>query len=239
HQCHAERSKGVAQRCPLRHGGHCHFPERHANDCSEHQGDENPLVFHNAVVQQSSRNRQQHSQLTGKNASSRGRRRAQPLEGQNEKSRGNQIGNFNDMLQARKIGHGFFGPLALNILSIRSVMRNPPTMLLVAATIATVPKTFASIAPRAWYSPARRMAPTTAMASSAFVSDISGVCSSGETRRITSKPMNAASMNTYRLVSRSIFISLLPPSVSGGAASRSPAVWELPLPLPVSPACHE
>ena len=39
----------------------------------------------------------------------------------------------------------FFGPLALNILSIRSVIMNPPTTLLVAATIAIVPSTVASV----------------------------------------------------------------------------------------------
>src|SRR5882672_9910461 len=49
-------------------------------------------------------------------------------------------------------------------------------------------------------SPASRIAPTTAMASSALVKDISGVCRSGDTRRITSKPIKPASMNTYRLV---------------------------------------
>src|ERR1700682_2405478 len=38
------------------------------------------------------------------------------------------------------------------------------------------------------------MAPTTAMASSALVSDINGVCKSGETRRMTSKPMKPANM---------------------------------------------
>ena len=41
--------------------------------------------------------------------------------------------------------YGFLGPLALNILSIRSVIMNPPTMLLVAATIAIVPSTVASV----------------------------------------------------------------------------------------------
>ncbi len=61
------------------------------------------------------------------------------------------------------------GPLALNILSIRSVMMNPPTTLLVAAMIAIVPNTVASVLLR---SPARMIAPTTAIASSALVSDI-------------------------------------------------------------------
>ncbi len=40
------------------------------------------------------------------------------------------------------------------------------------------------------------IAPTTAMAEMALVSDISGVCSSRETRAITPRPMNVASMNT-------------------------------------------
>src|ERR1700747_405505 len=50
------------------------------------------------------------------------------------------------------------------------------------------------------------IAPTTAIASRALVSDISGVCSSGETRRITSNPMNAASIKTYKLANKSNFI---------------------------------
>ena len=45
--------------------------------------------------------------------------------------------------------HGLFGPLALNILSMRSVIMKPPTMLLVAATMAMVPRTVASVLPAA------------------------------------------------------------------------------------------
>ena len=40
------------------------------------------------------------------------------------------------------------------------------------------------------------MAPTTAIAEMALVSDISGVCSSRDTRRMTSRPMNVASIST-------------------------------------------
>ena len=47
--------------------------------------------------------------------------------------------------------------------------------------------------------------PTTAMAEMALVSDISGVCSSRETLRITSSPVNVASMNTYNSVRKSAF----------------------------------
>src|SRR5687768_3888706 len=46
--------------------------------------------------------------------------------------------------------------------------------------------------------------PTTAMAEIAFVSDISGVCRSRETRRITPMPMNVASMKTKSIATRSI-----------------------------------
>src|SRR5208282_2401591 len=87
----------------------------------------------------------------------------------------------------------FVGRLVLNIRSMRSVMMNPPTTLLVAATMAITPSTVANVL---FFSPTRTIAPTTAMASSALVSDMSGVCSKGETWRITSNPMNAASMKT-------------------------------------------
>src|ERR1700735_437084 len=89
---------------------------------------------------------------------------------------------------------------------MRSVIRKPPTTLLVAATIATVPSTVDSVLLCA---PTRRIAPTTAIASNAFVNDIRGVCSSGDTRRITSNPMKAASIKTYRSVIKSSFICLL------------------------------
>ena len=110
--------------------------------------------------------------------------------------------------------------------NMRSVIKNPPTMLLVAATIAIVPRIVEKLL---LCSPARMIAPTTAMASSALVNDISGVCSSGETRRITSNPMNPASMNTYKLVSRSSFMVFSPHPLrlripSAPAANKAPAI---------------
>ena len=58
---------------------------------------------------------------------------------------GDQVGDLDDVFAADHGGHGFLGPLALNILSMRSVIMNPPTMLLVAAMIAIVPSTVASV----------------------------------------------------------------------------------------------
>src|SRR2546427_3910737 len=133
------------------------------------------------------------SQLAGPHAVAGRARGTQPFEREDEKSGGDEVGNFDDLFGADHGVHGFLGPLARNILSIRSVIRNPPTRLPVAATMAMVPSTVESVL---LCSPTRRIAPTTAMASSALVSDINGVCRSGETRRITSKPMNPASMKT-------------------------------------------
>src|SRR5215471_14817382 len=47
-----------------------------------------------------------------------------------------------------------------------------------------------------------RIAPTTLIAEIALVSDISGVCSNGDTLRMTSSPTNVASIKTYRPISR-------------------------------------
>ena len=58
---------------------------------------------------------------------------------------GDQVGDLDDVFAAIMAVIGFLGPLALNILSIRSVITNPPTTLLVAAMIAMVPSTVASV----------------------------------------------------------------------------------------------
>ena len=193
HKGDAKRPEGVAQRGPLRHCGHVHHPQRDAEDRAEHKRDGDPPVVHDSVMQQRSGDGQDHAHLAGTDAAPRGAWRAHPFQRKDEQRGGNQVGDLDDVFGGRHRGHGFGGRLALNIPSMRSVITKPPTTLLVAATIAMVPSTVEKVL---LCSPTRMMAPTTAMASSAFVSDIRGVCSSGETRRMTSKPMNAASMNT-------------------------------------------
>src|SRR6266567_642072 len=78
---------------------------------------------------------------------------------------------------------------------MRSVMRYPLTTLMVDAVTATNPSTRLSVL--ASLAPAMRIAPTTAIAEIALVKDISGVCSSGETRRTSSNPRKAARMNHF------------------------------------------
>src|SRR6202035_5183684 len=130
-------------------------------------------------------------------------RGAEPLQRKNKERCGDQIRDFDEGVRAQEGCHCFLGPLDLNIFNMRSVMMKPPTTLLVAAMIA----------------------PTTAMASRALVSDINGVCSSGDTRRITSNPMKAASIKTYRPVSRSSFIFSLPLVATKPAGRKIPALW--------------
>src|SRR5271167_790191 len=144
-------------------------------------------------MQQGPANGQDHADLAGQHSAARRRRRAQPFQRKDKKNAGDEIDDLDDLLIAGEVGHGFVGRLLLNILSMRSVIRNPPTTLLVAATTARKPRMKERLL---LCSPTRTIAPTTAMASRALVSDIRGVCNKGETRLITSNPMKPASMNT-------------------------------------------
>ena len=99
-----------------------------------HQGDEDPLVIDDAVMQQGPADGQYHADLAGPDAVAGGLGRAHPSQRKNEEDAGDQVNDFDDVLAACELcGHGFVGRLDLNILSMRSVIRNPPTTLLVAA----------------------------------------------------------------------------------------------------------
>ena len=137
----AERAEGVAERRPLRHGGHLHQAQRNADDGAEHQRDRDPLVVDDAVVQQRAADGQQHADLAGPDAVPGRARRTHPLQRENEQDAGDQVGDFDDGLGDGQSVHGLVGRLLLNILSMRSVIRKPPTMLLVAAMIAIMPST--------------------------------------------------------------------------------------------------
>src|SRR5258708_431408 len=212
----------MTQRGSLRHRSHLDFAQRDADDRPDDQSDHDQFVVDDAVVQESAADGQRHARFAGEDAAARGRWRAEPLQRENEKHGGDQVSDFNDGVGAQKVVHYFLGPLDLNIFNIRSVMMKPPTTLLWAATMAMVPRIAARLL---LCSPARMIAPPTAMASRGLVSDINGVCSSGDTRRITSNPMKAANMKTYRPVIRSSFIFSRPPVAPRPAASKIPGLW--------------
>ena len=135
----AKRAEGVAQGRSLGNGGHLHHAQPVADDRAHDQPGRDSPVIKDFMVKKSSDDRQQHAQLAGPDAAASGRRRAHPLEREDEEPRGDQVGDLDDVFAADHGGQGFLGPLDLNILSIRSVITNPPTTLLVAAMIATVP----------------------------------------------------------------------------------------------------
>ena len=76
---------------------------------------------------------------------------------------------------------------------MRSVMRNPPATLHMAAATAATPRT---VRTASYCSPATTMAPTTEMAEMALVADMSGVCSRVGTPWMTWWPTKAASTNS-------------------------------------------
>src|SRR5208282_1778963 len=228
---HAECAKGVTERGSLRNRRHRHPPERNTDDGAEHKRNGDQPVVHNAVVQQRAADRQQHANFARPDAVSGRGRRAHPLQREDEQHARDEIYKLDDDLTSCEFGCHYLaaglaaGRLVLNIFNMRSVMRKPPTMLLVAATTAMNPKTAASVL---LCSPTSTIAPTTAIASKALVSDINGVCSRGETRRITSNPMNPASTKIKSALIRFELLFIFPPS-------DFPGSWRAGRPRPAGP----
>src|SRR5208282_3732900 len=172
-------AKRVAQRGSLRNRGHLDHAEGDANGGADDERDDDPLVLADLGVVQSGEDGDGRSEFADDNATLGGDRRAEPLDRQNEADGGRDVREIDQLLDVGR-GHGFFAALpVLNMLSIRSVMTKPPTMLLKEAATATRPR---RVERRVSWRPAMMMAATTTIASSAFVKDIRGVCSSGETR---------------------------------------------------------
>src|SRR6266446_301094 len=214
YQRHAECAKSVTERGSLWNRSHRHLPQRHADDGTEHKRNEDQPVVDNPVVQQRAADGQQHANFACPDAVARRGRRAHPLQREDEEHARDEIQELDDDLASCEITCHHLaaglaaGRLDLNIFNMRSVIRKPPTMLLVAATTATNPKTVESVL---LCSPTRRIAPTTAIASNALVSDINGVCKRGETRRITSNPMNPASTKIKSALIRFELLFIYPP----------------------------
>src|SRR5262245_9261964 len=207
-----EGAQGVADGGPLGHVGHGHeYREGQTHGRSHHEADEDPLVGDDVVVHQRPDNRQGHADLAQQHAPAGGDGMAQPLEREDEGDGRREIRRLDE------VGlHAYFsGCRRLNILSIRSVITNPPTTLAIEQATAMVPR----IVERALFSaPAMMIEPTKEMAEMALVSDMSGVCSSGLTRRITSKPTKVASTNTKSWLSSSADMG----SSSSGAPGSAP-----------------
>src|SRR5690606_29206393 len=159
------------------------------DEAADDEGNGDPLVRDDVLPQQRADHGERHRRDAGQHRAARRRRIAHPLEREDEERGRDQVDNV-DCLRTHLRGSRF-----LNIFSMRSVMRKPLTMFVVDANTATAPST---VLIGSWSGPARMIAPTIAMAEMALVSDMSGVCSRRDTRRITSGPMNVASMKMKR-----------------------------------------
>src|SRR5579875_487442 len=189
-----QRAESMAHGGPLRNSGHMDHAERNADDDADQQGNQNPLEADEFGIEKGRDHSDRRADLADQHSATRGRGRTQPLQRQDEKGDRHNVREVSEVLHSYLV-HCFLRPLSLNIRSMRSVIRKPPTMLLNAAATAIAPKISESSDPgRA----AMMMAATTTMASRALVKAIRGVCSSGETRRMTSNPRNPASTKTYR-----------------------------------------
>src|SRR5450631_4203612 len=175
------------------------------------------------MADQGAGDRHQHPGLAGEDAAARGHRRVHPLERENEERARKDV----DVIDQG--AHYFFSSLRLNILSMRSVIRKPETMLVVAAVMATKPSTLLIVVASSLLM--IRIAPTTEMAEMALVSDISGVCRRGETLRMTSRPTKVANMKTYNPISRFEGIALSLYTGAGSPSSSRTFGWT------TSPAC--
>src|SRR5579872_7186177 len=140
-------------------------------------------------MEERAENRREHSGGRQDHAAARRIRMAQPFQSENKQDGGGQIGGFKKIA-----GVHFFSPVLSsvfmasflrNILSMRSVIRNPPVTLIVAEVTAAHPRIEASRVWFSWLAPAMTREPISEMPEMALVADMSGVCSSGGTREIT------------------------------------------------------
>ncbi len=104
-QRHAECAESVAERGPLRDGGHLHHAQRDADARAQHERDDDPLVIDDAVMQQRAADGQHHADFAGQNAVAGGGGRTHPLQRENEQRAGDEIDDFDEVLASGKLGH--------------------------------------------------------------------------------------------------------------------------------------
>src|SRR5215469_18841720 len=103
--------------------------ERNADPRADNQRDNDPLVLNQIGVEERSAHGQCGADLAGQDSSPRRRRRTEPLQRKNEQDRRDEVCKIDELLD-RESAHDFLDLPDLNMRSIRSVMKNPPTMLL-------------------------------------------------------------------------------------------------------------
>ena len=130
HQSRRESAEGVRQRRPLRHGGQRYTRQRHADQKAGGDGQQDPAVMHDLRLHPGRHHGDGHPPDAGEHSLARGLRIAHPVKGENEQRR---RGDRRELPE--RLDHCF-----LNIFSMRSVIRNPLTMLVMEANRATAPR---------------------------------------------------------------------------------------------------
>ena len=139
HQPRREAAEGVGERRPLRHGGEGDPGKRDADGESRDHRDHDPEVVHHLRLGPGGDDRQGHADHAGVDAAARRRRGVQPVQREDEEPGRDEVRELDQVVDhGRGPSPGFCS--VLNILSIRSVIRNPLTMLVMDANTAMAPK---------------------------------------------------------------------------------------------------
>src|SRR5262245_54701383 len=104
----------------------------------------------------------------------------------------------------------------LNMASMRSVIRKPPTTLVAEQQTAMKPSMILS---QSCISPTTTREPISEMPEMALVADISGVCSRGGTREMTWMPRKPARRKMYRPTSSGVIVMAVAFRCSGAGGS--------------------
>ena len=103
-----KRAERVAQRGPLRHGGHLHHAEGNADGRADDQRNDDPLVLRQLGIGERGDHRQGRGNFTDQHAAARRGRRAEPLDRQNEENRSDDVRRVDELLRESGV-HGFLG----------------------------------------------------------------------------------------------------------------------------------
>src|SRR5918994_282977 len=179
----------VEQRDHLRDLRHLHGARREDADHRAHgDADEHQPIRVDLLDQEREADRDRHAYRGDPVPRASGPRMGEPLDADDQQDRGDEVRDIDP--GAAHLSSGSSGRRCLNISSIRSVTRKPPTTLIVPKTTATKPSTCSIVESAV---PTISIAPIRTMPWIAFVPDINGVCSIVGTFEITSNPTKIAS----------------------------------------------
>src|SRR5690606_12570156 len=222
---HRATTDPVEQRHHLWHRRHLHLAGRgDTDDRTEHEPQrDQPPVAHTGQ-QECRDDGDDHARRRERVAAHRRLRPGEPHETDDEQGEREKIADTDDRghESAPDAGRstGLSSDFRLNIPSMRSVTRNPPTTLIVPNAMAITDSTLLSTP--SVPIPNTTSPPSSTMPWMALVPDINGVCSVVGTREITTKPRNPASTRIARLWTS---ISRPPRRLPSHTCSRGSRRW--------------